>query len=79
VPKGHYFTFFAQNILFWEASIVSIFLGNGLIKLVHWKNKNKNWTCTHLFWCPCGSEHIIAHDTFQDTIATTTLESKVHV
>ncbi len=32
-----------------------------------------------MFWCSCGSEHIVTHDTLQDIIATTILESGAHL
>jgi len=35
--------------------------------------------CTHLLRCPCGSECIVAHDTFWDAIATIILENGTHV
>jgi hypothetical protein len=34
---------------------------------------------THLLWCPCGTEHTTAHDTFRDIIATIVLASGAHV
>jgi hypothetical protein len=33
----------------------------------------------HLLHCPCKSERIIAHDMFQDTIATIASQSGAHV
>jgi len=34
---------------------------------------------THLLWCLCGNEHIIAHDTFQDTLVAITCRNGAHV
>jgi hypothetical protein len=34
---------------------------------------------THLLRCPCGSEHITAHNTLWNIVATIALESKAHV
>ncbi len=34
---------------------------------------------THLLWCLCGNEHIIAHDTFQDTLVAITWGNGAHV
>jgi hypothetical protein len=34
---------------------------------------------THLLQCPCGSEHIITHDTLWDTIVIIILENGAHV
>jgi hypothetical protein len=39
----------------------------------HW------WFGFHLFWCLCGSEHIVAHDTLQDIIVTSISESGTHL
>ncbi len=34
---------------------------------------------THLLWCPCGSERIVAHDTLWDIVIAIVLESGTHV
>jgi hypothetical protein len=34
---------------------------------------------THLLWHPCRSEHIVAHNTFRNTVTTITLENGAHV
>jgi hypothetical protein len=33
----------------------------------------------HLLHCSCGSEHIIAHDTFQNTIAVIASKNGAHI
>jgi hypothetical protein len=34
---------------------------------------------THLVWCPCRNEHIVAHDPLWDIVITIILESGTHV
>jgi hypothetical protein len=34
---------------------------------------------THLYPCPCGNEHTITHNPFQNIVATISLESETHI